>query len=46
MFQTIFMFLKINTASIRTKIMRYLTNAFTNKCFEFQNDWLKIIRTK
>ena len=29
-----------------TKIMHDLTIANINKCFEFQKDWLKIIRTR
>ena len=32
-----------NIAPIRTKIIYDLTIAIINKCFEFQNDWLKII---
>ena len=31
---------------IRTKIIYDLTIAITNKYFEFQNDWLKIIRIR
>ena len=30
-------------APIHTKIMYDLTIAIINKCFEFQNDWLKMI---
>ena len=29
---------------IYTKTIHDLTNAIVNKCFEFQNDWLKIVR--
>ena len=31
---------------MHTKIMHDLTIAIINKCFEFQNDWLKIIRIR
>ena len=33
-------------APIHTKIMYDLTIATINKCFEFQNDWFKIIHIR
>ena len=35
-----------NTSPICVKVIHDLTVAIINKCFEFQNDWLEIIRIR